>query len=299
MRKGKIYFLIIIILTAVVVGEYFWFNKKITTEEITVATINGEEITETEFFNQLKKVYGQEILNEMINRRVIRMTADKYGINVNPNEINRQINEFMQDYQSEEDYAFFLKEQMGWTIEQLYEDIEYNILWEEIATKDVNISEEEMVLYYNNNRNKYSEPEKFHIRQIVVTTKEEADQTVKELENGSNFSTLAKERSIDVLSGVSGGDLGYVSLGDSVIDPLIIEEAKKMEIDEISIIKLGDSVAVIQLSDRKDEIQYSFEEVEDEIRREIALNQANSLPEVLQQLKNEMGVEIFDQALAE
>jgi len=179
------------------------------------------------------------------------------------------------------------------------EDIEYNILWEEIATKDVNISEEEMVLYYNNNRNKYSEPEKFHIRQIVVTTKEEADQTVKELENGSNFSTLAKERSIDVLSGVSGGDLGYVSLGDSVIDPLIIEEAKKMEIDEISIIKLGDSVAVIQLSDRKDEIQYSFEEVEDEIRREIALNQANSLPEVLQQLKNEMGVEIFDQALAE
>jgi len=116
MRKGKIYFLIIIILTAVVVGEYFWFNKKITTEEITVATINGEEITETEFFNQLKKVYGQEILNEMINRRVIRMTADKYGINVNPNEINRQINEFMQDYQSEEDYAFFLKEQMGWTM---------------------------------------------------------------------------------------------------------------------------------------------------------------------------------------
>lgn len=298
--RNKILYAIIIALLLVIGLEYIYFDNKAVNEEEVVATIDGENIYQDELVAELKRLYGTETLNEMINRKVITGAAEKYGIEANQKEIDRQYNDFMKDYGTEEDFLAYLQEQLGWTKTEFLEYIEYYILWEEIATKDVTISDEEILAHYNANKSSYQDLEKFHIEQIIVETKEEADQVLRELNNGSDFNTLAKERSIDVFSLGNGGDLGIVTEEDYSVDPEIINKAKEMNIGEIASVELSNGgYGVIRLLDRIEATQYSYEDVKEEIRRELALSQVYSLPEVLEQLKIEMDVQILDPTLAE
>lgn len=295
--KNNFLYAVIVLLLLVIGLEYIYFNKD-DNEDVVVAIIDGENVYQDELVAELKRLYGAETLNELINRKVINKAAAKYDIKVNQTEIDRQYNGFVKDYGTEEDFLAYLKEQLGWTKAELLEYIEYYILWEEIATKDVTISDEELLQHYNSNKSYYQDLEKFHIEQIIVETKEEADQVLNELENGSDFNTLAKERSIDIFSLGNGGDLGMVTEEDYSVDPEIINKAKKMNIGEITLVELSNGgYGVIRLLDRIEANQYSYEDVKEEIRRDLALSQVYSLPEVLEQLKIEMNVEILDPSL--
>jgi len=296
-RKERILIGIIIVLSAIILVGALWGYKMLGNG--TVAVIQGEKISESEFIDQLKSLYGKEVLNEIINKKVIYMAAEKYGIKASQEEINREYNELREGYETEEDFHSFLKEQMGWTKEQLLDYIEYYILWEEIATKDVHISDEQILQYYEDNQALFTEPEKFHLHQIIVNTEEEAEQVMKELNNGSDFNTLAKERSIDILTANNGGDLGLVAISDPSIDPNIISTAVTLKMNEVAMTQTEEGYAVIQVTEHYDAVQYALEDVKDQIRREIALSQVNSLPEALEQLKMDFDVEILDPALRE
>lgn len=50
-------------------------------------------------------------------------------------------------------------------------------------------------------------------RHILVKTKEEADEIIKQLDAGGDFEAIAKEKSSDTGSGAQGGDLGFFSAG--------------------------------------------------------------------------------------
>lgn len=290
---------IIVILLIIIGVGYIWFDNKLEAQndkpqDNIIATINDEALTEAEFVEELKRIYGKEVLDEMINNRVITLASKKYGVKASEGEIIRQYNEFKEGYDTEEDFTEFLKEQMGITKEQLLKDIEKYILWEEIATKDVELSEEQVKNYYEKNQNQYKEPEEFHIQQILLKTEVEANQVVSEISNGSDFNTIAKERSIDIFTVGSGGDLGFISENDFSVDPSIIIKARTLEINEISIVVVEEGYAVIRVIDHKDEVQYPLEEVKDEIRRDMALSQVDSLPEILYQLKIDMNVQVLD-----
>jgi len=289
---------IIILIGIILVGlGYYWFSQDRTVEEKIVATVDGKQITEEELKEELLNVYGKEMLEDMINRKAIKLAADKYGIKADKNAIDRQYANLIQGYGSEAEFIDYLNEQMGWTKDQLVEYIEYNILWEEIATRDVQITDDQLQDYYQRNQANYSVPDRFHLEQIVVATEEEADQVIEELNNGSDFNTLAKERSMDIYSIGTGGDIGFVSADDTSVDFGIIEKAQNMQKNEIAKVQTLEGYAVIRLLETKEAVQYSFEEVKDQVRREMALNQISSLPEVLEQLKLEMNVEILDNRL--
>lgn len=53
-------------------------------------------------------------------------------------------------------------------------------------------------------------------RHILVTTEDEADEVLAELEGGADFAALAQVLSIDTGSGAAGGDLGCVPAGQFV-----------------------------------------------------------------------------------
>lgn len=296
MSKDRVLLLIIVILLIIIVVGSLGFISKLNGDNA-VAVINNQEISEKEFLTTLKNEHGREVLEDLINKKVINEAAKKYGIVADQDEMDRQYFESMRDYETEEEFLEYLETQMGWTKEGLIDFIEYYTLWEEIATKDINVTDDQVSAYYESNKSQYSIPENFHIQQIVVKQKEEATQVINELNTGSDFNTLAKERSIDFLTISSGGDLGKIYVNDPSIDPAIINKAKTMKINDLAIIQLGDYYAVIQLLAHNKAVQYSLEEAKSEIRREIALSQANSLPLVLEQLKKEMNLQILDASL--
>jgi foldase protein PrsA len=95
------------------------------------------------------------------------------------------------------------------------------------VTKEVEVTEEEMVQYYAQNQTQYGTPESRDVRHILIAekgangsvdfdaSKRKADQIYAQLQDGADFAALAKAESEDPGSKDSGGKLA-ISRGQTV-----------------------------------------------------------------------------------
>ncbi|MCY8725083.1 peptidyl-prolyl cis-trans isomerase [Bacillus inaquosorum] len=233
-----------------------------------IATIGGKSVTREEWLKEMEDQYGKSTLEDMINVRVVEQLAKKNEIKVSKSEIDREFllikavnNSFYEDEHTTE--------------KEWKDQIRYNILLEELLTRDIDISNSEMKSFYNKNKELYQFDDSYRIRHIVVKDEEEAREVLKELEGGSSFEAVAAERSTDRYTSPYGGDLGFVTEASDNIPSAYIEEAKTLNEDEWSEepIKVSNGYAVIQLKEKLKARTFSYAEVKDQIRRQIAMDQ--------------------------
>ncbi|MCY7962843.1 peptidyl-prolyl cis-trans isomerase [Bacillus inaquosorum] len=233
-----------------------------------IATIGGKSVTREEWLKEMEDQYGKSTLEDMINVRVVEQLAKKNDIKVSKSEIDREFllikavnNSFYEDEHTTE--------------KEWKDQIRYNILLEELLTRDIDISNSEMKSFYNKNKELYQFDDSYRIRHIVVKDEEEAREVLKELEGGSSFEAVAAERSTDRYTSPYGGDLGFVTEASDNIPSAYIEEAKTLNEDEWSEepIKVSNGYAVIQLKEKLKARTFSYAEVKDQIRRQIAMDQ--------------------------
>lgn len=231
-----------------------------------VATVGNEEITRADWLSEIEKRFGKDVLEDLINQKVIYAMAEKYSIKVPETAIERELHLVKTMYGTADDQTS--------NEEEWKKQIEYSLMLEEIMTKDVVISDEELERYYEQNRSLFSIPTSYHISHIVVKTKDDAEQTFKELKSGSSFSTLAMERSIDEFSAAQGGDLGYIREGDSFIPSNYFQVIQKIKQGEWSKpFQTGEGFVIVLLHEKIKGKDYSFKEVKGDIRRQMALEQ--------------------------
>jgi foldase protein PrsA len=97
---------------------------------------------------------------------------------------------------------------------------------------------------------------------------------VKELKEGSSFAAMAMERSIDEFSANQGGDIGFINEEDELVAPEVVEVAKSLKPEEwTGPVKVENGFAIIYLHEKLEGKKYAFEEVKNQIRRQIALEQ--------------------------
>ena len=122
-------------------------------------------------------------------------------------------------------------EQQGFTAEQYREKaLEVSALYKnifDVVTKDVKVSEQEILAYYTENQTQYGTPESRDVRHILITEKNDdgdvdfetskakADEIYEQLQGGADFAALAKSTSADPGSKDSGGKL-TISRGQTV-----------------------------------------------------------------------------------
>ncbi|WP_139492544.1 peptidyl-prolyl cis-trans isomerase [Brevibacillus dissolubilis] len=257
----------------------------------TVAVAGDYSINKSDYLKKLEQRFGPRILDEMINHAVVFQEAERLGIEVDPTRIEQEVQKLKESYSSGENVETALREQLGTTTEELREMVRYQLLLQEIATRDISISEEEMRTYYGNHQDQYAQPAKVNFLQIVVASEEEAANVRQELSDGANFSTLAKERSLDSLTSANGGDVGWVKISD--LEENLQAAVRSLEIKEDSTpIPIQEGFAIIRVMERKEAYQAEYDEVKDQIRRDIALGKVESLDTVLERLKQAVGVEI-------
>jgi len=260
-----------------------------------IATVGSVTLTEADWTRELKNKYGKLVLDRMIDREVIEGQAKKNGISVSEEELEREVNQLQDRFPNQKE---FLEGMMSGETEsaqqEMKDEIRYYLLLEKLATMDIHISEEEMFRYYEQNREKYNQPTLVRISTIYINTEVEAKQTMEELDKGADFGTLAKERSTDIYSAASGGDLGWVSLQSGDIEQAIIDQAMKMKEGQISSpVALEKGYAVIKLMKRKEAVVRSFADAKDDIRRELAIAQVGSFDKVLEQLRKNADIKFF------
>lgn len=264
----------------------------------TAAVVGKETISDAEWVAALKQKYGQQVLQDMINRKVVFQEAERQGITADPKMLEKELAQIRESYGSENDRDFeqALMRQAGTTIEALTQEITYQWLLRELATQEISVSEDQIQTFYNNNPERFTQPLQVRLWQIVVASKQEADVVVKELKQGANFQTLAKERSIDSLTAASGGDMGWISLEKSDLP----DDAKTMLADlskgkNSSPVKQDDQYVIYHVAERREAKQMAFDQVKDDLRREMAFAQVESLDTFMERLRESVGVEINGQ----
>ncbi|AWX53767.1 peptidylprolyl isomerase [Brevibacillus brevis] len=262
------------------------------------AIVGDKTISNDEYVTALKQKFGKQVLNDMINREVVFQEAKRSGITVDPKQLEQELSQIRDSYGSRTDSEFeaALLKQAGTTVEALKQEISYQILLQTLATKDMTIKDEEILNVYNSRSDRYTRPMQMRLGQIVVASQKEAEQVLADLKNGADFQTIAKERSIDSDTAVNGGDVGWVSIKDNRLPDEAKPIVEKLEKDKYSeAIKVEDRFVIYQLTERREASRRTFEEVKDELRREIAFAQVESLDVVLERLRKSVGVQISGQ----
>nr|WP_239586042.1 peptidyl-prolyl cis-trans isomerase [Bacillus mesophilus] len=162
-----------------------------------------------------------------------------------------------------------------------------------MLTKDVVIPDEDVEEFYKENQSLYDIPTTYHLSHIKVTTEEEAETVITELENGSDFSVLAMEKSIDEFTSNQGGDLGYVTVESGYIPAEYEDVLSSLNVNSWEgPVQVGEEFAVLYLHEIMEGKEYSFDDVKEHIRRQLALGQIEGRV-TAEQFWNEIEVDWF------
>ena len=182
-----------------------------------------------------------------------------------------------------DDPAF--KKRMVFVEEQVIQDF---WLQREIAKK---VTPEKLQQRYEERLKSMPAEEEVHARHILVASEDEAKAIIADLKKGGAFDKIAKEKSTDKASGAEGGDLGWFKKSDMVKE--FAEAAfalKKGEMTEAPI-KTQFGYHIITIEDRRKAPPPAFEEMQDQLREELARETVTAL---LDQLRASAKIEKFN-----
>ncbi len=161
-----------------------------------------------------------------------------------------------------DDPAF--KKRMVFVEEQVIQDF---WLQREIARK---VTAEKLQQRYEERLKSMPAEEEVHARHILVASEDEAKAIIADLKKGGAFDKIAKEKSTDKASGAEGGDLGWFKKSDMVKEFADAAFAlKKGEMTEAPV-KTQFGYHVITIEDRRKAPPPAFEELQDQLREELA-----------------------------
>lgn len=246
--------------------------------ETVLASFGGQTITLGEF-NQLWEQVPEDyklqldksmVLDQMISEKLLIQEAKNMGLEKD-NDVLEQI-------------------------EKMTEQILVQVLLQREILDKVDVNDEEVSEYYEQNKDSFTEKEQVHLYNILLESEEEAQDILEQLKAGGDFSEIAKEKSTGP-SAAQGGDLGYVTKG--TIIPEIEEVVFALEVEELSeVVKTDFGFHILKITEKKPETVKALEEVkEDIIQTLLPAKQKEAFDTLLEELKGKIEIEINEEAL--
>jgi foldase protein PrsA len=260
--------------------------------EEAVAIIDDEPITANEVYEVMLQQVGRQTVDGLIIERLIERAAKTENIEVTEADLNTEIDKVKSNFGSEEEFNQQL-ESYGLTLEALKAQLTTQVQLDKLIAPKVQISDEILQNYYDENKETYTTPEQVQASHILVETKEEANEILELLKGGADFATLAQERSKDPGSGANGGDLGFFGRGQMV--PPFEEAAFTLEIGQLSeVVESEFGFHIIKVVDKKPATTASFEEKKEEIKEMLTDQRKNEVAQsYIEELKAGAKIENF------
>ncbi|MBD2872639.1 peptidylprolyl isomerase [Paenibacillus arenilitoris] len=246
-----------------------------------VARVGSDTITAGELRDELYKLHGDTVLRTLMVHKAIDLEAAASGVDVLPEELDRELQSMMEGYESEERFLEGMREQLGMTKDQLLEDVKYKLLLEKIAVRSVNVTDDEVDMYIEEHPGEYAAKERLHLQWILLESERDADAILDSLAGGEDFALLARTYSIDAFTAESGGDLGLIDADDPFYDAEMLDTASRLQIAEMAgPIKVEDGFAIIRLVERQTTEGLTGPRLKEAVRKQLALERADSLNEL-------------------
>lgn len=266
---------VLIVLSILLLGNLLWFiawlvpNGGVSGSSEEVASVAGERITREDWMVAMEEQYGRDTLLELVNSKVMETAANKYEIKVTDHEIDLEL-ALIRSAQGNIDTQ----------VQSLDKDIQRQkmraqLILDKVLTKDVVVEDEQIQTFYDENQALFNIPTTYRTSLIVLQSEAEAKETVNELENGSSFDVLARERSVDISSASLGGDIGFISKGQENVDSAIVDAVSDLKAERWSgPFKLSNGrYGIVYAQDIAKGQAFSYKDVKDHIKRELALEQ--------------------------
>lgn len=268
-------------------------EQKVDPTNPIVAKIAHETIDMQTLRQALYSKYGEQLLNQMVDRVVIRLEGESRQLKPDATDIKVELQRMQQGYDNEEHFYQSMKEQLGLSREEIREDAYYKLMLDNIATADIIVTEQEVDAYIANHPDEVKNRVQIRLQLIVHSTAEQAKQTVQLARQGTDFAKLARDRSIDTATAGEGGDLGWMHEDDPFVSSGVRQVAKLLKVGGISDpIQVENGYAVVKLVERKEESRGTPQQLRKAIRQELALQKAPPLQEVIRGLREKYKVEL-------
>jgi foldase protein PrsA len=216
-------------------------------------------------FDSLK----QQVMQFLISAEWIQQEADARDIEVTDEEVQKQFEDQKnQSFPNEKAYQQFLKTS-GQTEEDLLFRVKLDVLSnkvrEEIIEGKGDISDEDIEQYYEENKERFAQPERRDLNVVLTKTEARANEARAALESGQSFKDVAKEFSIDEASKSQGGKLPAVAKGqqEKAFDDAIFS-AEQDEL--VGPVKTQFGWYVFEVTDITEASQQSLEDAKETIR---------------------------------
>lgn len=250
-------------------------------------SVDGGKITATDYYNEIKQT-NISVLIDMIDHKLF---DKKYPRTDEEDErVEKIVKQLKEAYTDETTLNAALNQFYGVSTEEELEDmirLEYK---RELAIKDYiakNIKDSEIEKYYKENI--FGEVEAKHILIIPSVSddadddekeeaesqaKKTAEEIIKKLEKGEDFSKLAKKYSQDTATASKGGDLGYFELDEMVEE--FSNAVKELDTNEYTKKPVKTSYGYHIILKTGQKAKPSLKDVEDDIREKITLQKLDS-----------------------
>jgi peptidyl-prolyl cis-trans isomerase SurA len=231
--------------------------------------LQGEE------FTQQYELIKQNLMDNMITDLLLLQEAKNMGIDVTQ-EVQDQIELFKEQngISSHEELVYQLSQQ-GMTYEAWQQDFENNLLRQYVlfnqVSRSIVVDDSELVGYYNQNRERFRQPEEYTLKAIYVSsdsrTAEEVEARKREIDTkiaaGEDLSALATEYGEGPEKDAQG-DLGSFKQGD--LAPALEEAVIELKVGEFSPwLQMPGGWYLLHLEEKEESRILPFEEAREEI----------------------------------
>ena len=286
-----------------------------------VARVNDYNITQKELDRQIdtliprnyihanvsrekREALAPEALEAIIQRRALVEYAKSRGYSVSDDELNERIGRYIKAFGSRER----LEQRLAYSnmsFDEFKQALRDDILLEKLYNAEVKVelSEDDLRRYYEENRHKFVLPPRYQAKAIYIRNdptdpkgkqkaKEWAELVKKRLAEGVSFEDLAAKYSDD-LTRIKGGDLGFVHEG--MLEPEVERELKKLREGEIAgPVETVKGYFFIKLEKLYPQKQLTFEEVKEKLGRELKLSREKKRQRaIIEEAKKRVRVEKY------
>lgn len=270
-----------------------------------VARVNGEDIKKAEFENAVKSLEAQvgqkvpaerrseifrEVLDQLIGYKLLVQESKTRNVTVTDAELDASLTQVRQQFPNEEAFKSALTAQSK-TLDDFRRETRENMVIEKMLRAEVepkvNVGQPEIQAFYDQNQERFQEPESVRASHILVKLDAGASDELKkqaqakaegilaDVKKGTDFAELAKKNSDDG-SAAQGGDLGFFGRGQMV--PEFETAAFGLQPGQVSgLVQSQFGFHIIKLAEKRAARTVPFAEVSDRIKQFLGQQQQQQM----------------------
>jgi len=169
----------------------------------TLAVVNGKPITRHQIANECMRRFGEDVLEDIVNKMLVMDACKKNGIVITEQDVNNEIAKSAKKLGwSTERYIKTITENKKFTVDQMKNDhVWHSLAIRRLAAQKMQVSDSEI-----DERLEFEYGAKVQVRQIVVDSVQKAQQIHAQASaNPELFEKLAKQFSLDQNTNALGG----------------------------------------------------------------------------------------------